>query len=145
MPAILLSIANARGFRVITDPRVQALGFEDPGLEKLSNEALVCAILQPNSADHPQLLRCAAQCISRGKIDLEQLLMICRRERAIRVLAELARQALRVDPDHATWRAIGVSTAEEAELRSPLIHWTRLAEPTMEHGKVGAQGWELVS
>ena len=70
----------------------------NPPVEELSDEELVVACCQPNAADHPQLLRPPAQLISRGSLNLPSLVLTAKRERANRILAELARQALKVEP-----------------------------------------------
>lgn len=67
------------------------------------------------------------------------------RERAEPILAELARQALSVEPRHKTWLGIRDLFRGEASLREPLLHWTRLAEPIMMPGKPNAAGWRLVA
>ena len=111
----------------------------------MSNEELVVALCQLNSLDRPQILRLAAQMISRGGLNLELLRKAALRERAEPVLAELARQALKVQPDHRSWSAIRDLFPDQPALREPLLHWTRLAEPIMKKGKPNAAGWRLVA
>lgn len=72
-------------------------------------------------------------------------MLVARRERAERVLAELARQALKVEPEHAAWKSLSKALADARPLRDVIIHWTRLAEPIMAFGKPNDQGWRLVS
>ena len=78
----------------------------EPPERLLSNEDIVVAICQPQELDRPQMLRLAAQFISRKAVKVLDLIRLARRERADRVLAELARQALKVDPQHEIWREI---------------------------------------
>ena len=140
----LLDVANARGAAVITRPHASG-NTANPPLDVLTDEELTVACCQLNAADHPQLLRPAAQLISRGKLDFERLILVARRERAERLLAELARQALIVEPDHAVWKRIAAAFSQARALPDVLIHWTRLAEPVMTFGQPGAQKWRLIS
>jgi hypothetical protein len=140
----LIDIANLRGARVVNRPGA-ADETANPDRDAFSDEELVVACCQPNAADQPQLLRPAAQLVSRNHLDLDDLLLVAARERAGRILVELARQALKVDPQHPAWSRIASELAGERPLPDALIHWTRLAEPVMAPGKAGAQGWRLVA
>ena len=111
----------------------------------LSNEELAVACCQLNAADYPQLLRPAAQLISRGQLDFERLILVAKRERAERILAELARQALKVESGHSAWQQIAAACSHERPLPDVLIHWARLDEPVMAFGKPGAQSWRLIA
>jgi hypothetical protein len=141
----MLVVANARGARVVTPPFALPADFSAPPPDLLSNEELVCGICQPNALDRPQMLRLAAQLVSRGAVDVPRLGREAERERAGPILAELSRQALKVDPDHPAWRALRVRFAGEPPLREPLLHWTRLAEPVMKDGRCNAESWRLVA
>jgi len=141
----LLATANARGARVVTPAREPGTMAAPPPRDVLSDEDLVVAMCQINCLDRPQMLRPAAQLISRGKLNVRRLQRIAIRERAEPVLAELCRQALKVAPDHAAWRTIHERFHDQRPLREPLLHWTRLAEPVMEHGKPNAVAWRLVA
>ncbi len=90
------------------------------------------------------MLRLAAQFISRNAVDAEALLLVARRERVEPVLAELSRQALKVNPNHTLWRQIQDAFLDYG-VREPLLHWTRLAEPLMEKGRCNAVSWRLVA
>ena len=57
-------------------------------------------LLLTQNLDRPQMLRLAAQLISRGAVDFEELAAVAVRERVGFILAELARNACRVDPEH---------------------------------------------
>jgi hypothetical protein len=138
-------VANARGSRVVRAPSEIAPTFDPPDLAAFDNEELVVAICQINCVDRPQMLRLAAQLISRGVVDLRRLRLLAERERAEPVLAELARQALKVEPAHETWREIARMFRDEAPLREPLLHWTRLAEPIMARRGCNPVGWRLVA
>lgn len=139
----LVVMANARGARAVTVP----LASSPPGISPrdVSDEELVVALCQVNCLDRPQILRLAAQMVSRGGLNLHVLEQAAIRERAEPVLAELARQALKIAPDHPGWLAVRNMFPDEPVLREPLLHWTRLAEPIMEKGKPNAAGWRLVA
>ncbi len=70
---------------------------------------------------------------------------LAKMERTEPVLLELSKQALKVDPEHPSWVRIHRAFRHAGPLREPLLHWTRLAEPVMRHGRVNAERWELVS
>ncbi len=140
----LVDVANHRGARVVCRPNAPA-EFCPPPTTELSNEELVVAICQLQCLDRPQMLRLAAQLITREAVCVEQLALVARRERAERVLAELAHLALRVQPDHQAWGAIERRFRNAKPLRDVLLHWTRLAEPVMEPGRPNAAGWKLVA
>jgi hypothetical protein len=106
---------------------------------------LVVAICQPHNLDRPQVLRAAAQLISRQTVNVEILLSTARRERAELVLAELARQALHVAPEHPVWRALNGALAHVFAPRDPILHWTRLAVPIPDERGCNAKAWKLVS
>lgn len=147
----LLAVANARGVRIVVsayrdrDPSVTGNDFRPPSEKELSNAALVVAICQLRNRDRPQLLRLAAQMISRQALDLRELLRVGEQERAERILAELARQALRVDSRHGAWLAIRRRFGARPGFRSPILHWTRLADPMFQMGRGRPTGWRLVS
>jgi hypothetical protein len=140
----LVDVANARGARVIV-PSVAIHNFYPPPEVELSNEELAVAICQPQGLDNPQILRLAAQLISAQSVNVEKLRQVAERERVERILAELARQALRAEPAHATWRAILRFFGDEPPFREPLLHWTRLAVPVMGPGGVNTSRWRLVA
>lgn len=139
----LVAAANARGARVVTLP-APSTGAVAP-IAELPDEELVVALCQLNCLDRPQILRLAAQLVSRGGLRLDALVAIAVRERAEPVLAELARLALRVEPEHTAWTGIRDAFPDPPLLREPLLHWSRLAEPVMEKGKPNAAGWRLVA
>ena len=141
----LVAAANGRGARVVVPPDGPSASFAPPPLSAFSNEDLVVAICQLECLDRPQMLRLAAQLISRGAVDLKLLQLSGERERVEPVLAELARQALKVEPLHPVWRHIFDWYRNERPLREPLLHWTRLAEPLMKDGRCNAAGWRLVA
>jgi len=141
----LVLVANGRGTRVVVPAFEPAGPFTPPPLSVFSNEDLVTAICQLNCLDRPQMLRLAAQLISRGAIDVEKLRLPAERERAEPVLAELSRLALRVAPDHEAWKRVHDLFVDQPPLREPLLHWTRLAEPVMKDGRCNAASWRLVA
>lgn len=140
----LVDVANARGARVIV-PSIAIHNFSPPPEEELSNEELAAAICQPQGLDNPQILRLAAQLISAQLVNVGELRRVAERERIERVLAELARQALRVEPTHAAWRTILSFFGNEPPFCEPLLHWTRLAVPVMEPQGVNTSRWRLVA
>ena len=142
----LLDIANARGAKVVMrDPMNPATAESGaPPTDILSNEELVVAICQPHNRDRPQWLRAAAQLISRGDVCVEALCRVAQRERVRRILAEIAKQALRASPEHPVWLRLSRLADGQLPLRDSLVHWTRLAEPVMKPGKPGASEWRLV-
>jgi len=141
----LIDVANERGARVVfRDSRPLHERVDIPE-ERLSQEELVVAICQLQCLDRPQMLRLAAQFISREVVNVDRLCLIARRERVGPVLAELAKQALRVDAKHRTWRQLAERFATEKPLRDSLLHWTRLAEPVMKNGRCNAEAWKLVA
>jgi hypothetical protein len=140
----LVDLANARGARVIARPVSTPWPNGVPGPERLTDEELVVALCQPHCLDHPQMLRPAAQLLSRGQLDATRLLLLARRERVEIVLAELARQALCVEPRHPLWRQLFEAFGSAPVPRQPLLHWTRLAEPIPVRGRGRPAGWRLV-
>lgn len=140
----LVDIANSRGIDVVFRPGVITAQFEYPGLKELSNEELVAAVLLLSRVDEPQILRVAAQLISRGELHYASLRVLIERERLERQVKALARQALIVDPCHPMWKRLFEAVSDAPDFSDSLIHWTRLAEPRMITRKVGANGWDLV-
>ena len=143
----LIDVANARGARVVFREENPEAVFErqSPPLNRLSNEELVAALCQPQCIDRPPLLRLAGQLISRHAVVASVLLLVAERERVGFILAELARQALRIAPDHALWRQLAAALANVRRPRDVLLHWTRLAEPVMRNGRCNAESWRLVA
>jgi hypothetical protein len=137
----LLALANERGYRAAVPARVLPR-ISDPGLTAFPNEEVAIALMHPSGEDRPRLLRLAAQMISRGGLSGNSLVLLARREGAARILAELARLALCVNPEHADWQQIAAMLRAERPLRVPLLHWTRLAEPVVSRGFV-SDGWRL--
>lgn len=141
----LVETANSRGAQVVTRATGPDRTFVAPSEDKLSNEELVVAICQGQCLDRPQMLRLAAQLISRRRIVPSVLILTAKRERVGAVLAELARQALHVEASHPTWQAVLAAFEHERHPREPILHWTRLAEPIMRDGRCNAAGWKLVA
>jgi hypothetical protein len=140
----LIDLANSRGARIVTRNDF-ASALKGPNLNELTNEELVVGLLLPQNRDRPQMLRLAAQLISRKAVDFSELTWLATRERIEFILAELARQACNVEPRHPLWRQIGEKFATRNPLRSPLVHYTRLAQPVMKNGRVNVEKWVLVS
>jgi hypothetical protein len=140
----LVDVAHARGAKVVHRTEKPRADFHPPTADELSNEDLVVTICMLQREDRPQLLRLAAQLVSRGAVRTRKLVMATRRERADPVIGEMARQALRVDPSHSVWRALADAFPERRKPRSPVIHWQRLAWPVMPERGANAERWELV-
>lgn len=141
----LLDVANSRGARIVVRTHVDAFEFTPPTLAELSNEELVVAICQLQGADRPQLLRLAAQLISRQILDMTTLRRVAVRERVGSVLRAMAQEALKVDPHHRDWGILAGAFPKEPPLRDVVMHWTRLAEPVMAKGRCNAASWRLVA
>jgi hypothetical protein len=141
----LVDVANERGARIVFRERRAPGEIIGVPNDRLNDEELVVAICQLQNRDRPQMLRLAAQLISRHAVDPRKLALLAERERVGFILAELARQALKVDPHHSTWQLISHRFGGERPPRDSLLHWTRLAEPVMRNGRYDAQRWELVA
>jgi len=141
----LVDVANARGARVVQRDLAAGADFLPPTAGELSTEELVAGICLLQRRDRPQMLRLAAQFVTRGAVDLPRLIRLARRERIEVVLGELARQALRVDPGHGAWLALAEAFPARRSLRSPILHWQRLAWPVMSSRGCNAERWHLVS
>jgi len=144
LEAWLLGLANHRGACIVQGPMDgDREGFPDESV--IEDEQLIVGLLLPSLRDAPQMLRPAAQMISRGKIRVNRLIRLAVQERADRTLAELARAALIVDPEHPVWKQIASAFNACRPYRESVLHWTRLANPVMKDGKVNAERWELAS
>lgn len=141
----LVDLANTRGARIVTRNPPPRLPFSQPSEADLTTAELVIGLLLPQNLDRPQMLRLAAQCISAGAMGLPELKSIAVQERVGALLAALAAQALRVEPEHALWQGIADAFRGTPTLREPLLHYTRLAEPVPVNGRVNAQSWRLVA
>ncbi len=141
----LMDVANARGACFVMRNPPAGPDFISPPLDLFSNEELVVALCQPNNLDRPPILRVAAQLISMGSVDADKLLFVARRERCELVLAELARQAMRVAPDHRLWQTLSRAFENVPSPRDPLVHWTRLAVPIPNKQGYNAVGWKLIA
>jgi hypothetical protein len=140
----LVDLANARCATVI---RRSTAGANDsfPSPQELSNEELVIGILLPQNLDHRQILRLAAQLISRESVEFAELRRLGKQERVKRILAALAKQALKIAPAHLLWQQIAEAFGNTTPLRSPLLQYTRMAEPVPENGRVCRGRWSLVT
>jgi hypothetical protein len=140
----LIDLANARGARIVIRDIDGQHDAPLPNDQLVTSEELVVGLCQLQSLDRPQILRLAAQLISRGDVRFQRLKHLAEQERIGCILAELAIQALRVDPTHLLWRSIQEAFQHERPLKERLLHWTRLAEPVMQHGRCNAERWRLV-
>ena len=138
-------IAFSRGFRIVRLPGIDSEIQNTPSLDVISNEELAVAMCQTESIDEPQMLRLPSQMISRKTLDIQKVILVARRERATRILAELSRQALKVEPMHDHWRETHKRLGEERGFSEPILHWSRLAEPVMNNGRFNADKWVLVA
>jgi len=142
----LIDVANSRGARIVVrEPKGGQTPFSPPPEGEFPNSELIAALCMPRCLDRPQMLRLAAQLITRRAATLKDLRLAALRERTDRVLAELARQAVRVDPGHPLWKALLDAFGARPGFHEPVLHWTRLAEPVMAGGRCNAGTWRLVS
>ena len=141
----LLDVANRRGARIVVREPPAPADFGPPPPTELSQEELVVAICQLQGQDRPQLLRLAAQFISRGELDLPNLIRVATRERVGAVLNAMAEHALKVDPTHSGWVLLAKRFSAASHPHDVVIHWSRLAEPVMDKGRVNAAAWRLVA
>ncbi|MBP7830659.1 MAG: hypothetical protein KA248_12155 [Kiritimatiellae bacterium] len=141
----LLDVANVRGADFVLRVPPRDPGFEAPGVDELSNEDLVAAICHLQNEDRPQMLRAAAQLISRKAVDADRLCLSARRERVEPVLSEMARQAIRVDAGHPVWKALHERLSPARPLREPILHWTRMAVPVPDERGCNARAWRLIA
>ena len=141
----LMDVANARDARVVVRPVAAPANFRAPAPNNLSNEELIAGLCQFQCLDRPQMLRLAAQLISRGAADPARLAFLAQRERADRVLAALANAALHVEPTHSAWIALRDQLHDSRPLRDVVLHWTRLAEPVMRRHAPNASAWKLAA
>lgn len=96
----LLDVANARGARVVQRDNPPNESSSSHSKDKFTNEELVVSICLTQRLDRPQLLRLAAQFITRGDVDFKHLVRLSKMERIEIVIGEMARQALKVDCNH---------------------------------------------
>jgi hypothetical protein len=140
----LVDVANARGARIVSRDN-SSRDFEAPNVDALPNEELVVGLLLLQNIDSPQILRLAAQLISRQAVEFSILAHLAVQERVGFILAELAKQALRVDPEHSLWKRLNARFGSESSRPCSVLHYTRLAQPVMKEGRVNAERWVLVS
>jgi hypothetical protein len=141
----LLDVANCRGARIVVREPPANVDFTPPPLSVFPQEELVVAICMLQGQDRPQLLRLAAQFVSRNELDLKALARIATRERVGPVLIAMAMEALKVDPQHPAWSFLAKTFAGASHPRDAVLHWTRLAQPVMANGRVNAASWRLVA
>jgi hypothetical protein len=140
----LIDTANHRGARIVRRPDPPRR-FDPPDAAIFPNAELIVSLCQLQCLDQPQILRLAAQIISRQDFDATSLRRVAVRERVEPILAELGRMALHVDPDHPAWRRIVATFQTARATREPLLHWSRLAQPVMRNGRCNAESWRLVA
>jgi hypothetical protein len=143
LEAWLVELANSRGFCAIQRRQVPLPSDLDE--KRFSNAELAVALMHLGLVDEPQVLRLAAQIVSREAVGVEELLILARRESASRVLRNLALQALKAAASHPGWLRIAGELSSETPLRENVIHWTRLAEPVMKPRGLHSGEWRLVA
>jgi hypothetical protein len=141
----LLDVANCRGARIVIREPARPLGFQPPPRSEFRDEELVIAICMLQGVDQPQLLRLAAQLISRNVLELPVLIRLAIRERVGPVLKALAQAALKVEPTHAAWRCLARTFEHSPVPHDVVMHWSRMAQPVMAKGRVNAASWRLVA
>lgn len=122
----LIAVAVARGCRHYAVP-AGAMTVRDPGRDAITDEELVVLLLLGEHAYEPTAVRCAAQLLGSGAIDVPKLVALARRERCGRVLAYIAEAGMAHDEKApAFWRELrerlgaGVLVPEGV-----MPHWTR--------------------
>jgi hypothetical protein len=135
----LLVLANDRGAKSIT-PAFPGNGVCFlPDTKEFSNEELIAAICLPHNRDRPQWFRLAAELVVKEDTDLVKLKAIAIRERLGRILAELARTALRAFPGDERWAELAeLDENHGLPLKDNLIHWSRLAKGRKTHAASSA-------
>ncbi len=140
----LVDVANARGARIVSRSEAP-VALDPPSEAELPNEELVVGLMLPQNRDRPQILRLAAQLISRSAVAFGDLARLAEMERVEFILAELARQVAKVDPAHPLWSRIGRKFQVPETPGLALLHYTRLAQPVMKDGRMNVEKWVLVS
>lgn len=140
----LMDVGNARGARIVNRVGHVDSQFVPPDEVELSNDELIAALCQLGLREELQSLRVAAQFISAGRLNREQLRKLIVRERLQPVLGALAYQALIVEPDHPEWLWIRDCCATHTR-HIPLLHWSRLAEPIPNDRHCASGKWRLVA
>lgn len=142
----LVDLANVRGATVVFRDQDNIFIYSFPERIQFSDEELVVGLCQLNCIDQPQMLRLAAQLISRNSVDITRLLQLAVIERTSPILKELAGLALKIEPNHSGWKKIQASLIGEKKLKDPLLHWSRLAEPRFDAPpSLKVLGWSLVA
>jgi hypothetical protein len=141
----LLDVANLRGARIVVREPPAPADFTPPPPKVFTQEELVVAICMLQGLDRPQLLRLAVQLISRNELNMKAVIQLATRERIGPVLNAMAKEALKVVPDHPAWSSLAVAFAGAAHPHDVVMHWTRLAQPVMKNGRVNAASWRLVA
>lgn len=128
----LIDVSIGRGLQQFVRDTAGDETFIPPPTAEFSNEELVVALCNTALLDRPQMVRMAGHIISRGDLDVMKLKRLIVMERVEVVVAELARAALRIDPEHPAWKTLWQVYQKHAGVRSPVIHWSRLANPVMD-------------
>ena len=140
----LIDVGNARGARIVNRVGDCDDQFIPPDESEFSNDELIAALCQLGLREELQSLRIAAQFISAGRLERDRLRMLIDRERLQPVLGTLADQALIVEPRHPEWLWIQECCGRRAK-HTPLLHWSRLAEPIPNDRHVASGKWRLVA
>ena len=141
----LLDVANYRGARIIIREPSAPADFLAPPEQVFTQEELVVAICMLQGLDRPQLLRLAAQLISRNELNLVALARVATRERVGPVLSAMAKEALKVAPEHSAWSFLANTFKAAVHPHDVVMHWSRLSQPIMVNGRVNATSWRLVA
>lgn len=141
----LVALANHRHLNVVFCANRELSKFKMPDEEVFPDEELITALCLLQSRDQPQMLRLAAQRISRGNFSMIRLLRLAEMERIQTVLKTLAATAVKIEAKHPAWNEILTAFSNIKPLKEPLLHWTRLAEPIMTATGVNASSWRLIA
>jgi hypothetical protein len=140
----LMDVAIRRGLNQFVRDSANGRSFHAPPLDAFPMHELVVALCYTGGLDRPQLIRMAGLLVSRYEFDMPALIRLVELERAEMIMAELAQAALRCDPVHRRWQILWERFSGFAGTSSPVIHWSRLAEPiTGKFHRI--EGWRLAS
>lgn len=139
-----MDVVISRGLNQFVRDSACEQPFEAPPLDVFPLHELIVALCYTGGLDRPQLIRMAGLLVSRYVLDMPALIRLVELERAEMIMAELAQAALHCDPDHPRWQIIWEKYSRFVGAASPVIHWSRLAEPIT--GKLHRiEGWRLAS
>jgi hypothetical protein len=145
--AAAMALAVTRGCRHYAIPTSEMTPV-DPGRGQLSDEELVILLLVGDYPCDLQAIRCAAQMARAPGISPSLLGGLAMREKAIRVLAHIARAGIEHDKlGKDFWQEVLRLTGEPAQRCEPALpHWSRfVAMPGLQRSGPAATHWLVPS